>query len=122
MLLRVYHADPFQPEDVRAAERIALTNAYDMLVRLPSDECVVGCLDFFPSEDESQYVLVLEDVRASALLLHLTDPQLALTMDGEAAGDQGHAARTGARAREPGAAPGAVPDHRARHARPAAGC
>ena len=33
----------------------------------------------------------------------------------EAAGDQGHAARTGARAREPGAAPGAVPDHRARH-------
>ena len=39
--------------------------------------------DFFPSEDESQYILVLEDVRASALLLHLTDPQLALTMDGK---------------------------------------
>ena len=74
VLLRVYHADPFQPEDVRAAERIALANAYDMLVRLPSHECVVGCLDFFPSEDESQYILVLEDVSARALLLHLTDP------------------------------------------------
>ncbi|MGH3847032.1 MAG: methylation-associated defense system protein kinase MAD6, partial [Pseudonocardiaceae bacterium] len=81
VLLRVYHADPFQPEDVRAAERIALSNAYDMLVRLPSDSCVVGCRDFFPNEDESQYVLVLEDVRASALLLHLADPQLALTAD-----------------------------------------
>ena len=83
VLLRVYHADPFQPVDVRAAERNALSNAYDMLARLRPDPCVVGCLDFFPSEDESQYVLVLEDVRASALLLHLTDPQLALTMDGK---------------------------------------
>ena len=35
--------------------------------RLPSHECVVGCRDFFPNEDESQYVLVLEDVeRAGA--------------------------------------------------------
>ncbi|HUZ54267.1 MAG TPA: protein kinase [Streptosporangiaceae bacterium] len=83
VLLRVYHADPFQPEDVRAAERIALANAYDMLVRLPSHECVVGCLDFFGSEDESQYILVLEDVSARALLLHLTDPQLALAVDGK---------------------------------------
>lgn len=83
VLLRVYHADPFQPEDVRAAERVALTNAYNMLVRLPSHDCVVGCLDFFGNEDESQFILVLEDVRASALLLHLTDPQLALTADGK---------------------------------------
>lgn len=83
VLLRVYHADPFQTEDVRAAERIALTNAYNMLVRLPSHDCIVGCLDFFGNEDESQFILVLEDVRASALLLHLTDPQLALTSDGK---------------------------------------
>ena len=82
-LLRVYHADPLQPEAVRAAERIAIANAYDVLVKLPSHDCVVGCLDFFPSEDESQYVLVLEDVSARALLLHLTDPQLALTADGK---------------------------------------
>jgi serine/threonine protein kinase len=83
VLLRVYHADPFQPAEARAEERIALANAYDMLVRLPAHECVVGAQDFFGSEDESQYVLVLDDVRASALLLHLTDPQLALTMDGK---------------------------------------
>jgi len=81
VLLRVYHADPYQPADLRAAERIALANAYNMLLRLPSDPCVVACRDFFPNEDESQYVLVLEDVRAGALLPHLTDPQLALSMD-----------------------------------------
>lgn len=81
VLLRVYHADPYQPADLRAAERIALANAYSMLLRLPSDPCVVACRDFFPNEDESQYVLVLEDVRAGALLPHLTDPQLALSMD-----------------------------------------
>jgi len=84
VLLRVYHADPYQPADVRAAMRVALANAYNMLLRLPSDPCIVACRDFFPNEDESQYVLVLEDVRAGALLLHLTDPpdpQLALSMD-----------------------------------------
>lgn len=81
VLLHVYHADPYQPANLRSAERIALANAYNMLLRLPSDPCVVACRDFFPNEDESQYVLVLEDVRAGALLLHLTDPQLALGVD-----------------------------------------
>ena len=122
VLLRVYHADPLQPEEVRAAERIAISNAYTMLVRLPSHECIVGCLDFFSGEDESQYVLVLEDVRAGALLLHLADPQLALSHGREAADDQGHAARAGARARVPGAAPGTVADHRARRRRRAGRC
>ena len=83
VLLRVYHADPYQSAELRATERIALANAYNMLLRLPSDPCVVGCRDFFTNEDESKYILVLEDVRAGALLLHLTDPQLALTMDGK---------------------------------------
>jgi serine/threonine protein kinase len=80
-LLRVYHSDPFQPEELRTAERIAIANAYEMLVRLPPHECIVGCLDFFSSEDESQYVLVLEDVSARALYLHLSNPQLAMAAD-----------------------------------------
>lgn len=80
-LLRVYHADSLQPEDVRAAERFAISNAYAMLQRLPSHECVVGCLDFFSNEDESQYVLVLEDVSARALYLHQANPQRALAAD-----------------------------------------
>lgn len=81
VLLRVYHADPLLPEDLRTAERIAISNAYEMLLRLPVHDCVVRCLDFFPVEDESQYVLVLEDVSANALYLHVSDPQLALAAD-----------------------------------------
>ena len=81
-LLRVYHADPFQPEDVRAAERIALANAYDMLLRLPSHAVRRRLPGLLPQRGR-------EPVRpgprgrdrAGALLLHLTDPQLALTMD-----------------------------------------
>jgi serine/threonine protein kinase len=81
VLLRVYHADSLQPADVRAAEGIAIANAYQMLVRLPRDPAIVGGLDFFPAEDESYYVLVLEDVSAQPLLLHLSNPQQALAMD-----------------------------------------
>jgi serine/threonine protein kinase len=81
VFLRVYHSDPFQPESVRAAELIAIANAYEMLMRVPPHDCVVHCLDFFATEDESQYVLVLEDVTARALYLHLSNPQLALAAD-----------------------------------------
>ena len=81
VLLRVYRADPFQPERVRAAERIAIANAYEILVKLPADRSVVGCNDFFATEDEDQYVLVLDDVRGSALQLYLENPQSALAAD-----------------------------------------
>ena len=52
-----------------------------MLERVPFHDCVVPCRDFFPNDDESQFVLVLEDVSAGALFLRLTDPQRALTAD-----------------------------------------
>src|SRR5260370_13575504 len=78
VLLRVYHRAPSQPENMRAPERLAIAHAHEMLVRLPPDQCIAGCLDFFSSEDESQYVLVLEDVSAQALYLHLSNPQLTL--------------------------------------------
>ncbi|MDL4777738.1 methylation-associated defense system protein kinase MAD6 [Actinomadura xylanilytica] len=81
VLLRVYKADPFQPEDVRAAERIAIANAYEVLAKMPPHECVVGCRDFFPTEDESQFVLVLDDVRGGALRLRLDNPRQALATD-----------------------------------------
>ena len=83
VLLRVYQADPFQDEDARAAELHAISNGYQMLERLRLHECVVPCRDFFPNEDASQYILVLEDVSAGALLLRLTDPQASLTTDGK---------------------------------------
>jgi serine/threonine protein kinase len=81
VMLRIYHSDPFQDESVRAAKRVAISNAYHMLERVRFHECVVPCRDFFPNDDESQFVLVLEDVTAGALFLRLTDPQRALTAD-----------------------------------------
>lgn len=81
VMLRIYHSDPFQDESVRAAERVAISNAYHMLERVRFHDCVVPCRDFFPNDDESQFVLVLEDVSAGALFLRLNDPQHALTAD-----------------------------------------
>ncbi|WP_116021513.1 methylation-associated defense system protein kinase MAD6 [Thermomonospora umbrina] len=81
VLLRVYRADPFQPEAVRAAERVAIANAYEVLARMPPHECVVGCRDFFATEDESRFVLVLDDVRGTALQPHLDNPRLVLAAD-----------------------------------------
>ncbi|GGK89304.1 protein kinase [Sphaerisporangium melleum] len=81
VLLRVYQADPFQPEELRAAERVAIANAYEVLTKMPPSEYIVGRRDFFPEEDESRFVLVLDDVRGQALHLRLNDPRQPLTAD-----------------------------------------
>ncbi|MER5623050.1 protein kinase [Streptosporangium sp. NPDC002544] len=81
VLLRVYRADPFQPEHVRAAERVAIANAYEVLTKMPASEHIVGSRDFFAGEDESQFVLVLNDVHGQALHLRLNDPRQPLSAD-----------------------------------------
>ncbi|WP_239395157.1 serine/threonine protein kinase [Frankia sp. CiP3] len=81
VLLRVYQADPFLAEAERAAQRLAIANAYDAVSRMPPHPCIVGCRDFFPVEDESRYVLVLEDLAGQALTVHLSDPRQALGAD-----------------------------------------
>ncbi|QKG25572.1 methylation-associated defense system protein kinase MAD6 [Actinomadura verrucosospora] len=81
VLLRVYRADPFQPEIVRAAERIAIANAYEVLGRMGRSQYIVGQREFFAVEDESQFVLVLDDVHGEALHVHLTNPRQPLSAD-----------------------------------------
>lgn len=81
VLLRVYRADPFQPQVQRDAERAAISNAYSALNRMPPHECVIGARDFFPTEDEDQYVLVLDDPRGRVLHLALTDTRDPLPTD-----------------------------------------
>jgi serine/threonine protein kinase len=81
VLLRVYRADPFLPEQERASQRIAIANAYEVLAKMPPSPFVVGRRDFFPIEDESQFVLVLEDVHGQALTVHIADPRQALNAD-----------------------------------------
>lgn len=81
VLLRVYHADPFAQEDLRAAERIAIANAYEMLAKMPPHECIVGRRDFFATEDESRFVLVLDDTPGRSLRVCLHDQREPLAVD-----------------------------------------
>lgn len=79
--LRVYSADPYLPPEVRRSQLDRIANAYKALSRLPTHPNIVAVRDFFPLEDETAFVLVLEDAPGQALTLHLTRPQLALTLD-----------------------------------------
>ncbi|MFF0308554.1 NERD domain-containing protein [Streptosporangium sp. NPDC004379] len=78
VLLRVYRADPLAEEEPRAAERRLITNAYQALTRIPPHPCVVRARDFFAVDDESRFVLVLDDVHGQALQLRLTASRRAL--------------------------------------------
>jgi serine/threonine protein kinase len=79
--LRVYQADPYQPEEVRKTQVNRITNAYRALSRLPLHPNVVAARDFFSMEDDKSFVLVVEDAPGQALTVHLARPQLALTLD-----------------------------------------
>ncbi|MGW0802251.1 methylation-associated defense system protein kinase MAD6 [Nonomuraea sp. NPDC002799] len=71
VLLRVYQADPLADHESRAAERQRIANAYQTLIRIPPHPCVVRSRDFFAIDDESRFVLVLDDVHGQALHLSL---------------------------------------------------
>ena len=79
--LRVYQADPYQPEEARKAEANRIQNAYKALSRLPLHPNIVAARDFFPADDGVLFVLVLDDAPGQALTVHLARPQLALTLD-----------------------------------------
>lgn len=79
--LRVYQADPYQPEDVRKAQINRIANAYKALSKLPLHHNIVAARDFFSMEDDKSFVLILDDVPGQALTVHLARPQLALTLD-----------------------------------------
>lgn len=79
--LRVYQADPYQPEDLRKAQINRITNAYRALSRLPLHPNIVAARDFFPSDDEQSFILILDDAPGQALTVHLARPQLTLTQD-----------------------------------------
>ncbi|NWD23209.1 protein kinase [Pseudomonas yamanorum] len=80
-LLRVYQADPYQPEDVREAQVHRIANAYRALSKLPLHPNIVAARDFFPSDDDRSFILILDDAPGQALTVHMARPQLALTLD-----------------------------------------
>ncbi|MBM3224643.1 MAG: protein kinase, partial [Candidatus Tectomicrobia bacterium] len=81
VLLRVYHADPYLPQEERDAQRRRIANAYLALSHMPGHPGIVGVRDFFPTEAEDRYILVSEDVSAQALRLYLDKASLALTLN-----------------------------------------
>ena len=79
--LRVYQADPYQPEDVRKAQVNRIANAYRALSKLPLHPNIVAARDFFPTDDDKSFILILDDAPGQALTVHMARPQLALTLD-----------------------------------------
>jgi len=81
VLLRVYRADPYLPEEKRKLQMARITNAYTALARVPPHPGVVDERDFFAMEDEEHFVLVTEDPQAHALRMHIQKPKMALSLE-----------------------------------------
>src|SRR5437868_4223905 len=84
VLLRVYQADPMAGQEQRVAERQRIANAYKSLTKIPAHPSVVRSRDFFAIDDESRFVLVLDDVHGRALHLLLHDLDQLRELDAEA--------------------------------------
>jgi serine/threonine protein kinase len=81
VLVRVYRADPYLPADEREGQRERIANAYSALNKLPPHPAIPAARDFFPTENNDGYVLVLDDAPGRSLRVHLSKANLALTTD-----------------------------------------
>ena len=79
--LRVYQADPYLPEAERQAQTNRIANAYRALSKLPLHPNIVAARDFFPTDDDKSFILILDDAPGQALTVHMARPQFALTLD-----------------------------------------
>ncbi len=81
VIVRLYHADPYLPEAERALQKERIANAYTALCRLRHHPAIPKQRDFFPTERDDGYVLVLDDAPGNSVRFHLENQQHALTMD-----------------------------------------
>ena len=81
VIVRLYHADPYLPEAERALQKERIANAYTALCRLRHHPAIPKQRDFFPTERDDDYVLVLDDAPGNSMRFHLENQQHALTMD-----------------------------------------
>ncbi|KPD17346.1 hypothetical protein ADM96_19465 [Burkholderia sp. ST111] len=79
--LRVYQADPYLPDVARKAQLNRIANAYRALSKLPHHPNIIAARDFFSTDDDKSFILILDDAPGQALTVHLARPQLALTLD-----------------------------------------
>lgn len=81
VVLRVYAVDRYASGDEQKSELRRISNAYKSLSCLPTHPAVQTARDFFPTEEEDRYVLVVEDMSGQSLRLHVERPDMALTYD-----------------------------------------
>ncbi|WAX81860.1 methylation-associated defense system protein kinase MAD6 [Streptomyces sp. KMM 9044] len=80
-LLQVHGVDPLLPEAELDAAFARISTPMQALGRLKASEHIVACVDDFPVDDQAGYAVVLEDVRADALRVRLTDQSSPLGAD-----------------------------------------
>ncbi|MCH0571407.1 protein kinase [Streptomyces sp. MUM 136J] len=80
-LLQVHGVDPLLPETELEAAFARISTPMQALGRLKASEHIVACVDDFPLDDQTGYAVVLEDVRADALRVRLTDESAPLGAD-----------------------------------------
>ncbi len=80
-LLQVHGVDPLLPEAELEAAFARISTPMQALGRLKASEHIVACVDDFPVDDQAGYAVVLEDVRADALRVRLTDESSPLGAD-----------------------------------------
>jgi serine/threonine protein kinase len=80
-LVRLYNADPYLPEEERKAQAGRIGVAFRALQVLPAYPAIPIAYDFFPTERDDGFVLVLDEAPGRSLRVHLLNPKLPLTMD-----------------------------------------
>ncbi|MCX5266851.1 protein kinase [Streptomyces sp. NBC_00199] len=80
-LLQVHGVDPLLPQAELEAAFARVSTPMQALGRLKASEHIVACVDDFPLDDQAGYAVVLEDVRADALRVRLTDESSPLGAD-----------------------------------------
>jgi serine/threonine protein kinase len=79
--LRVYEVDPYQEQSIRDRQRNLISNAYRSMVQMPGHPNILKLTEFFPTEAEDKFILVIEDIAGEPLSQHVRKPNLALTFD-----------------------------------------
>ncbi|WP_440950710.1 methylation-associated defense system protein kinase MAD6 [Methanosphaerula subterraneus] len=81
VLLQVYKVDPYLSDTEQKAERSFIKIAYKALSNLPAHPNIIGVRDIFSVDEDSKYVLVLEDVRGISLKERESDLARPITLD-----------------------------------------
>ncbi|WP_254434404.1 NERD domain-containing protein kinase family protein [Dolichospermum sp. UHCC 0352] len=79
--LRVYEVDPYQEHSIRDRQRNLISNAYRSIRLMPGHPNILKITEFFSTEAEDKFILVIEDIAAEPLSQHIRKPNLALTFD-----------------------------------------